>query len=124
MFYASACVPFRPFFYLTFAVSLFHISLFYGHLSCYLVAAFPAKNFGKLYTAALCLSSVPSLLVFPATIVTVRHVGFFNACLFMVAVSFAVVLFSTRNLLRVFRSTGRKGGESCRDNPAYSEEGF
>ena len=67
---ASCC--FRPFFYLTFAVSLFHVSLFYGHLSCYLVSVFPAQSFGKLYTCALCLSSVPCLLVFPATIVTVR----------------------------------------------------
>ena len=118
LFYISACIPLKPFFYLTFIFSLFHICILYGNLSCYLHSQFPAKNFGKLYTVALGVSSIVGLLQFPATILTVRIAGFFNVCLFFVGATFVVLLFSVRKLAFVFRKD-RRSVSNFQVNSAY-----
>ena len=120
MFYISACIPLKPFFYLTFCFSLFHICILYGNMSCFLSSQFPAKNFGKLYTVAMGVSSIVSLLQFPATILTVRVAGFFNVCLFFVGVTFVVLLFSIRKLTFVFKNDLQSGSsKNFQVNSAY-----
>ena len=119
MFYISTCIPLKPFFYLTFIFSLFHICILYGNLSCYLQSEFPAKNFGKLYTISLGVSSFVGLLQFPATILTVRIAGFFNVSLFFVGVTFVVLLFSIRKLVFVFRNCSSGSSEKFQVNSAY-----
>ena len=120
MFYISACIPLKPFFYLTFCFSLFHICLLYGNLSFYLHSQFPARNFGKLYTVSIAISSIVSLLQFPATILTVRIAGFFNVCLFFVGVTFVVLLFSIRKFTLVFKKDIQNGpSKNVQVNPAY-----
>ena len=123
MFYVSACIPFKPFLYLTLLISLFHLCLFFGNAVCFLSRMFPLANFGKLFTFTTCASSVSSLLVFPATVVTVRWVGFFNMCLLFVGTTFVLLLFSVRGLFAAFKTTRECCVDtSCRVNPAYKRE--
>ena len=120
MFYISACIPFKPFFYLTFIFSLFHICILYSNLSCLLHSQFPTRNFAKLFTMLLAISSIVGLLQFPLTILTVRIAGFFNVCLFFVGVTFVLLLFSIRKLVFVFRNCSQSGSsKKFQVNSAY-----
>jgi len=109
LFYVCALVPFKPFYYITFCLSLFHICFLYGNLPCFLISHFPAEKFGKLYTIAFAVSAIVGSLQFPCTILTVRFAGFFNMCLFFAGVTFFLLLFSIRQLVLVFKIKSHSG---------------
>ena len=95
---------------------------FLQYFACYLISMCPTRNFRRLYTFTVCASSISSLLVFSATIITVRFVGFFNICLFFVGVKTITLLFLFRSIFLVSNDMKNSSSvESCDVNLAYRE---